>query len=738
MAPSKASLAACTAVCLLAGAVPAASAQGPRPRVLFVTYQVRGTGGMGGSELVAGRLSEQMKAELRGRPAALELVDEAEAPDFGAVGGIGGGAGTAEIALGPARQHLKVGKGLLARDRFEDALREFREALRLYEGNLAFLKPEQVSELRDTHLQAGVAAFRADFVEEAEEHLRQVVLMAPDFNPAGKGLPPVFHKIVRRFRRKLKAEGSGLLEVTSEPSAAKVFVDGEDRGKTPTRLKGVLAGPHYVQLVRPMAGVWSGKVEFPGKRGKEKLTLTLPGEGTETALVKGKPEADAEVSASEARVVGTLRTGLASHKLKGEAHELALRCGVDFVVLGYLSAVQQGYEQTGYRLRPMLLQATDGETVDLGRRYFDVELLGSAATLQQLADDLVAALTKFPVDRAVPDEAPTAMVAAADLLADASRQGVVVVSGAIHQDFGRRAAPPAATPPASREMPLDVLASAAATAAARQALAAPTAAPTIPPAPPVAVAVAAPPVAPAAPPPPAATPAAVPFPAPTAVAAAPYPAAPPVAYPAAPAVAAPVAPPAAYPAPPAAPPMTTYPAPLGTPVFPAPAPAVADPAGAVAAPPAPAPLAVAVPPPLQLVPAAPALAAAAAAPAVDPGDPFGQGRTYQPIAPAPTEPPGAGVQGGVAFPAAPAPAGAAAWSGPAWTAPAQPSGGASPPPPWQQPPGGQDDRTWYSRWWVWTSAAVVVGGGVWACVEFCPRQESAGAPKTYDLEVRFR
>jgi len=128
----------------------------------------------------------------------------------------------------------------------------------------------------------------------------------------------------------------------------------------------------------------------------------------------------------------------------------------------------------------------------------------------------------------------------------------------------------------------------------------------------------------------------------------------------------------------------------------------------------------------------PAVAAAPPGPA-DPGDPFGQGRVYQPIGRAPHEPARMGVEGGVAFPAAPGAAGAPAWA--RHGAPGQPAGAT---PPWHKRPGSQDDTKWYARWWVWTSAAVVVGGGVWACVEFCPRQEEPGAPKTYDLEVRFR
>ena len=67
-------------------------------------------------------------------------------------------------------------------ERFEEAMQEYGEAIRLYEGNLALMKPETVAELREAHLRFSVAAMQAGFVEEAEEAVAQVLRMSPERN----------------------------------------------------------------------------------------------------------------------------------------------------------------------------------------------------------------------------------------------------------------------------------------------------------------------------------------------------------------------------------------------------------------------------------------------------------------------------------------------------------------------------------------------------------------------------
>ncbi len=478
-----------------------ASAQAPTPKVLLVPFQVLGTGAVGGSELVAGRITEQARSELDGRQMSLTLLSEAAAPRAAATGGIGGDLGESERQVAPARQHARIAGGLLEMERFEEAMQEYGEAIRLYEGNLALMKPETVAELREAHLRFSVAAMQAGFVEEAEEAVAQVLRMSPEFNPAGKGLPPVYQKVVGRLRKRIAGRGTGVLSISSEPPSAKVFVDGEERGETPVKLKTLAAGPHYVQLLHPMTGVWAQRIDFPGKRQTRTEAVQLPPTGGEPRLDESLADADAAAQRTLERVSTTLRTGLASRKLKGETYELALRTGAEYVLVGYLSAVQQGYRQTGYRLRPMLLRTSDRAMADLDRVYFDIELLGSAAMLQELADRVVAALEDFPAEQ-IPDEAPTAMQAAAVLLADAAQQDVVIVSGAIHQDNFGTVPRPSDAAGAIPDLPLDVLGSAAATAAAQQQLTAPAVAPVAPVAP-VAVQPVAPvavqPVAPVAP-----------------------------------------------------------------------------------------------------------------------------------------------------------------------------------------------------------------------------------------------
>ncbi|MBM4321040.1 MAG: PEGA domain-containing protein, partial [Deltaproteobacteria bacterium] len=233
------------------------------PHVFLVPFQVLGAAG---SDLVTGKLTEQLETDLEGRTGKLMLLTEPAAPTFVDEGSsLNAETSGLQSMLLPARRHYRIGMGLLQIERFEEAMTELNEAIRLYEGNLAFLKPDDFNELLQAFVQLSVAAMRAGYEDEAEEAISQVVRMSSDFNPAGKGLPPIYQKIVGRHRRKIDKLGAGTMEIVTNPPTAKVFVDGKEQGETPLTLKKIGAGMHFVQLARPLAGVWAEKIEFPGR-----------------------------------------------------------------------------------------------------------------------------------------------------------------------------------------------------------------------------------------------------------------------------------------------------------------------------------------------------------------------------------------------------------------------------------------------------------------------------------------
>jgi hypothetical protein len=735
-------------------------AQTGSPRVFLVPFTAPGAGG---SDLVTGRLTEQLRGDLEGRNGSIRLLVDPVAP--GPEGGLvaDGTGSTQEGVLAPARRHYAIGVGLIGMERFEEAIVELKEAIRLFEGNLARLKPEAIGEVIQTYVQLSVAQMRAGYEDDAEEAIAHVIRIDPQFNPAGKGLPPVYQKIVARHRRKIEKQGSGVLEIISNPPTAKVFVDGKDVGETPVIVKKVSAGQHYVQLARPLAGLWAERVEFPGAAKKDKRIIDLPPIGGEVEVNEVKEQSDLGARSTLEAVQGILRTGLADIKLKQRAYELALRTGADYVVLGHVNTLP-----SGYRLRPMILQSAGVLLADLGRVQLDFELMGSAVQMKEVGDKVMAALGSFP-ETLVPDQAPEGMVAAAQLVAAAAEAAPEVVAGGLQPspwpvNLPPRPAPPGPTlaapparppvvqppvmiPPGKPSLPPSVVS-------------APVVAPPV--APPVVTPPARPPVmaAPVVPPPVVSAPVVPPPVVSAPVVPPPVVSAPVVSPPAKPPVmAAPVVPPPARPpvmaAPVVTPPVVTTPV-VTTPVVTTPVatlplvqpPQVGRPV--LQSPPPPAGPVVQPPPVSRPVIESPPLAVGA--PVV------GGPAVTRPVLQSPPPP---AIALATPPPAQPAIPPSAPASLPQWSAGAGPALGSIPaapitpppsePPVWAAAPGtpgvrptpsdpkDQDEhRKWYEKPWAWGATAVVVGGGAAALVLLLGEQEQERPARGVIPEVSIR
>lgn len=378
---------------LLLAAAPALAQAPPSHRALVAPYQAPGAGG--GSGLVAAKLSDGLKADLAGRPAQLHLIHDAQAPQAGRSDFLGaGGGGSAHLAA--ARNHVKVGTGLLSTGRFEDAMRELSEALALFEANLAFLNEE--TELVEVHLAWAAAAFQAGFEDDGEGSLRQALAMKPDLKAAGRGYPPLFERLTDKFRRRQARQKPGVLALTTDPSPATVFVDGVEVGQTPLDLDDLPQGGHYLRIVRPMYGVWAQKVPAPPEGERGELSVTLPPIGGEAAQAGDAQAADLAAQQSLAELSATLSAGVTDARLSDRAYELSLRVGATHVVCGVVKA-----GATAYLIQTFLLRAEPRALADLGTVTVDPELLELGVRTHEVAERVVAALDAFPEYAVVPD-----------------------------------------------------------------------------------------------------------------------------------------------------------------------------------------------------------------------------------------------------------------------------------------------------------------------------------------------
>lgn len=84
--------------------------------------------------------------------------------------------------------------------------------------------------------------------------------------------PPELAAEVTRAREQRKNEEKFSLDVSTEPVAARVYVDGVYRGTSPTSVRGLVGGEHYLSLVAPGYSVIQKKVRAgPGATTTETL-----------------------------------------------------------------------------------------------------------------------------------------------------------------------------------------------------------------------------------------------------------------------------------------------------------------------------------------------------------------------------------------------------------------------------------------------------------------------------------
>lgn len=375
-----------------------ALAQAPPSHYVFVgPYEPLGEGGAG---LVGGKFVDGLKQNLAGRQAKLVLLSDAQAPEGRLAGPFGGGsAGT--LNLQAARVHVKVGEGLLDTDKAEAAMTELSAALEGFEANLAFVKDE--SELLNVHLKYAAAAFMAGYDDDGEAALKQALIMNPELSIDSARFPPLFKRLVGKFKRRMKKLKKARLSITSDPSPATVYVDGGDPiGETPIQDKDaieLMPGAHYIRVVRPMMGVWARKIDVGAPGEAKVLHVPLPTMGAEATGGGDKGAADAAAVQSVKELSAALAAGDIDRRVKDRAYEVALRVGATHVVFGVVAPAQ-----SSYALRTFLLRVEPREAVDLGVVHVDPELLELGVMVHEVAERIVAALDNFPMAAAIPDE----------------------------------------------------------------------------------------------------------------------------------------------------------------------------------------------------------------------------------------------------------------------------------------------------------------------------------------------
>ena len=176
-----------------------------------------------------------------------------------------------------ARTHYQAGSSYYEQGRYEDALREFEEALRL---SSASRKPALLFNIGQAHERLG-------HLDEAIATFRQYLEAAPNAEDAD-----VVNERIRTLQERLDST-SVSLEV-SEPGA-RVLVDGEDRGTTPlSEPVRVAPGSHEVRVEKNGFQAFSVRVTVPaGESASVRanlVSLTPAAPPRQEGFVPSRPE----------------------------------------------------------------------------------------------------------------------------------------------------------------------------------------------------------------------------------------------------------------------------------------------------------------------------------------------------------------------------------------------------------------------------------------------------------------
>ncbi|MFH2005592.1 MAG: hypothetical protein ABI333_03285 [bacterium] len=385
---SKWTLVLLTAVTLaLLGAAPTharGGTEGSRlPSVYLVPVQRASTNV---SSLIPRRITARLRVDLRAQQDIELLAAMGDASSGTQQSIYKSGAKRAPDQRSAGRKDLTTGLAEYKARRYSAAQRHLLSAVRAFEASAAHL--EDGDQLARAFGFLGLAFLRQDKNDLAVDAIETAYAINPTLKLEKEPMSRSMRQVVLRAGRRALKRRKARVQLTVTPPGAWVFLDGDEKGKSPFTIKGVLPGRHY--LAARMKGRLSRAIIVNVKPGAlHTFTLHLP--DATPQFKSGKGLAHAFLSELQKR----LRSGLVDRRMKPLATQLATRLKADFLLLGAVGRASQG----GYLLRSYLFRRSDSKLVELDSYAFDGELLNLAAGTSKVADAASGAASNFPEKR---------------------------------------------------------------------------------------------------------------------------------------------------------------------------------------------------------------------------------------------------------------------------------------------------------------------------------------------------
>ena len=356
------------------GAAEAKSYVGPKPKVWVASLKVDNAPGAG---LVSEKFDEAAREDLS-KNRHVKLAGTGAGPVKVVAGGD-------DPRVAEAENYRTAGKDLFSAGQHEQALVNFKQALKLYEAGLASVS--RVDALTETLGYLGATSLLLKYDGDARDYFRQVIGMVPEAEPLDE-FPQQVKDFFNKEKKKRLKKKRGVLKITTTPPGALIRVDGEEKGKSPLTVKGLVRGFHYVQASDEAAGAAALKVKVKSRKptsAELKLSMDLG------------PPADQKVDpALEAELKALAAKGVLDDDFKAKARKAAKATSSQYVVVGNIAT--QG---AGFVMSTFVYGVKEQQVVALDELKFRANM--SSAFIQAVAFSkaVEAAVNQFPFDKVV-------------------------------------------------------------------------------------------------------------------------------------------------------------------------------------------------------------------------------------------------------------------------------------------------------------------------------------------------
>lgn len=172
-------------------------------------------------------------------------------------------AAKAERAMASAGELVQQGRAAYESLDLDLAVDLLTKALSKYEQQVAYV--EDMKPIADLFMLLGATHMLRGEERLGSRRLAQAVMVYPGVEPDPRIFNPAMRKVYDQAVAEASQRPQGSLSLSSNPSYARVYVDGRFVGVTPLAVDGQPEGQHFVRMVRPGYRAWGEVAELPGR-----------------------------------------------------------------------------------------------------------------------------------------------------------------------------------------------------------------------------------------------------------------------------------------------------------------------------------------------------------------------------------------------------------------------------------------------------------------------------------------